>query len=180
MGDPVTMGITAVVGTAASLFQQSANSKAMAEAQKKQNEMITKATIENYQELGTAERAIAYNTGQDAIANQIAKLDAIGQAEAMASATGARGGSVEMAFMNINQQADRAASGLNMARDDAMAQINTQAKALQQGAEMSYDNSIIQKPSIVSAIGDGMKLGNQVTGFVGDFKNTYRDYKPVK
>lgn len=170
---------TGLATTAATHIQQTNNAKAQAEAQAKQNQMITEATIENYKDLSKAEQAVLYNAQQDSMENKISALESKSAMEARASATGVRGRSSDMLFNKLSMDKARGDTAIRQSRDQQLHNINQQAIALQTGAEASYDNTPIRKPSAWNSIAAGASAGANMYGTATSLNKAWTDSRRI-
>jgi biopolymer transport protein ExbD len=145
---PYIMAAVAAAGAAASGIQQRQLAEAQEEAQDKNNKQLALDAVAQYADLSAAEKDVHEESLDSSLQQQRAFLQAKGEIEVVAGASGTSGGSVDQMLRDLTQTKGRNLAAISNNRRNALSEIKVQAEQIRYGARARMTSRIFQKPSI--------------------------------
>lgn len=157
----------AIASTIYSVVQANELADAQEEAQKKQNEQVSKETIANYEQLSEAELALQQQTLDATLDNQKGYIKEKGRINVMAAAMGTGGMSVSSQLSDLERVKYSNYNTILLNRQAGMDNIADQAESLRYQAAGSMNVSPISRPSWAAA---ALDIGSQALGGYADYQ----------
>jgi len=150
----VATAVVAVVGAIAQGIKAQNVAEANEKQQKLNNAAVSKATLDSYDDLSASERDVLEDTALQGIDQQKQAMQAEGQINVLAGASGTAGGSVSSMLSDVKQTKGKNLSTIQGNRTTELDNIKTQAEQIRQGGAGRMGNRTFDKPST------GMILAN--------------------